>query len=170
MTVDPYEARIARLEQQVAELADELLALMAKASGATVSGRSADTPCAWVEMPPDIAREHLERLQDWMSRVLVHHPRVVSVLHPCWYRHPAAVQMLLDVRRSWEYAYRHNPETPHLAIAWWQQDLPNLEHALARELNHCTGVRHDPDRIPVPLVDPAQAHRHLSQRAPHPRP
>lgn len=170
MTPAPNEDRLERLERQVVELADEVLKLVERSQAATSPDQAqaeAVEAWVWVDMAPDIAQERLEHLQAWMARVLVHHPRVVSVLHPCWYRHPAAVQMLLDVCRSWDHAYLRNPLAPHLSLTWWQRDLPCLERELARELGHCTGVRHDPDRIPLPLVDPAQANRHLPWHPPH---
>lgn len=159
-TPDPGP-RLDRLERQTHALADEVLELAQAVSPrkppTTDWGPVNPDDWVWVDMTPDQARVRLAHLQDWMVRVLVHHPRVTVVLHPCWHRHPAVVQMLLDTCRSWEHAYRDNLDTPHLSLTWWQRDLPQLEREVARELGHCTSVRHDPDHIPIPLVDPARA-------------
>ncbi|GAA1456193.1 DUF4913 domain-containing protein [Nocardiopsis exhalans] len=153
--------RLARLEKQTHMLADEVLELVESAQTypsprSQPLGNQSSADWVWVDMAPDQALTRLGQLQDWMLRVLVHHPRVTVVLHPCWYRHPAVVQMLFDVWRGWEHAYRDGLDTPHRSLTWWQRDLPELERETARELGHCTSVRHDPDRIQIPLVDPAR--------------
>ncbi|MEU1898830.1 DUF4913 domain-containing protein [Nocardiopsis dassonvillei] len=148
--------RLDRIERQVHQLADEVLSLVSVSSPEAPTGtdRPGQPAAAWVDMDGRQAAVALERLQEWITRVLVHHPRTMTRLRPCWYRHPAVVQMLLDLHRAWEHAYRDRSEDPYLALEWWQRHLPRLDQDMSAELGHCTSVRHDPDRVLPPHADP----------------
>jgi|SRR5690606_4342033 len=118
-------------------------------------------PAAWVDMGTGQARAALEELTAWMGRVLVHHPRTLDRLRPCWYRHPAAVQALLDTAAAWRRAYRGGGDT-WWALQWWQSTLPHLGEVLAAELAHCTSVRHDPDRGALPRPGAGEVEAYLA--------
>lgn len=110
-----------------------------------------DRARAWVDMDHGQARVELTELRSWMSTVLVHES-VTEMLRPCWYRHPALVQTLLDVRLAWTHAYR--AEGDHaLALDWAQRHLPHLEERASTILRQCTSVLHDPDPLTLPDLD-----------------
>lgn len=160
-------SRLARLEAEVAdlrllrtaveELADRVL------DDREPDGAAAVNPRAWAELGAEQARAALEELRLWMAAVLVHHPRVVGMLRPCWYRHPAAVQLLLDARTAWLAAYRgaDGGGAATRALDWSRCDLPHLEEGLAREMSRCTGAAHELRTLPLPELDAADLDRYL---------
>lgn len=155
------EDRLARLEQQVNLLADELLEHLSTVPRTAAPPPPPTSATAWVDMGAAQATAELKRLREWMSTVLVHHPRTMAILRPCWYRHPAVVQMLLDTRAAWIRAHRgQNPELLW-ALDWWQRHLPQLDQALSSEMGHCTSVRHDPDQVPSPAADEKEVQAYL---------
>jgi hypothetical protein len=165
--IDPTgKERLSALERQVNELADEVLALLESTSAPTrragASPPLRPAPAAWIDMDEQQATIALDHLRTWMARVLIHHPHTITRLRPCWYRHPATVQMLLDVRQAWEDAYRGVATDAFPALEWWQRHLPRLEEAISADLGHCTSVRHDPDRVPLPPHDPQQVAAYLA--------
>lgn len=115
---------------------------------------------AWVDMDAEQARRELRRLRKWIETVLVHEARTAQLLRPCWYRHPAAVQTLLDVSAAWRRAYR-DAETEVLALEWTQRHLSHLEERLARELHQCRGARHDPEPVALPRTDDTEVDAYI---------
>ncbi|WP_306366642.1 DUF4913 domain-containing protein [Nocardiopsis sp. CC223A] len=119
------------------------------------SGFPEETPSperAWVDFDADQAHHALTRLRAWMGDVLVHEP-AADLLRPCWYRHPAAVQSLLDAQAAWHQAYRSALDEASAltwALDWSQRYLPHVEQRLARLLAQCTSVRHDPRPADLP--------------------
>jgi hypothetical protein len=96
-----------------------------------------------------------------MGTVLAYETRTLQLLRPCWYRHPAVVQTLLDVSAAWRSAYRHaDTEAPRLE--WAQRHLPHLEDRMVRYLRQCTSIRHDPEPMAPPRLDPDQLRTYLT--------
>lgn len=126
---------------------------------------------AWVDMSPGQARLVLNELRSWMGTVLVHES-ATELLRPCWYRHPALVQTLLDTRLAWTNAYRTEADTaPTRALDWTQRHLPHLEDRMSKILRQCTSVLHDPDPLALPGLDEHEVARYVrwwtGERTPH---
>lgn len=114
-----------------------------------------------MDMDPHQAHQALERLREWMGDVLAYEVRAAQLLRPCWYRHPAVVQTLLDVSAAWTRAYR-GADTEIPGLEWAQRHLPHLEERLARDLRQCTSVRHDPESVALPRPAAAEVHAYLA--------
>ncbi|NYH55290.1 hypothetical protein HNR06_004879 [Nocardiopsis arvandica] len=118
----------------------------------------------WTTLDTDQAHVVLARLRAWMGEVLVHEPTAAELLRPCWYRHPAVVQTLLDVQAAWQRAY-HSDLDEAVALSWaleWsQRHLPHLEQRLSRLLAQCTSVRHDPRTVDLPRPHEADVRAYL---------
>lgn len=158
--LEALRAEVARLTERVLALEDlqDAVAQLADMLHAEQPTTTPETEAAvWVELDGEHARGVLDGLRLWMSTVLVHYPRVVGTLRPCWYRHPAAVQSLLDVRSSWLAAYRGSGG----GLDWASRDLASLEEHLAREMSRCTSVAHDPARVSLPELDEFEVDRYL---------
>lgn len=126
---------------------------------------------------PAQARRVLDELRAWMGTVLLHEPHIVELLRPCWYRHPAVVQILLDVQAAWTLAHRSDlaqAVAVDRALEVTERHLPHLETRLSRLLAQCTSVRHDPPetRLPRPAADMAAAYVHwwAGERTPRTEP
>ncbi|WP_344165648.1 DUF4913 domain-containing protein [Nocardiopsis rhodophaea] len=154
------------IREQVEMIADQMLAEAEKTQAA--QGHNDDvTPVAWIDLDADQALSVFRDLMQWMDVVLVHHTPVTETLRPCWFRHPAVVQVLLDVRAGWLRAYRSPGRSDAVlwALEWSGRHLPHLEQFLARELGRCTTARHDPDRVPMPRVDECDVRAYLQGRS-----
>lgn len=147
------------LREEVRALADEMLGELQpeQADGEPIA------TVTWLDLTTDEAQKVFGELWVWMDTVLVHQARVMELLRPCWYRHPAVVQALLDNRTAWLLAYR-NPKgngAVRSALDWTHRHVPDLERFLSRELARCTNTRHDPERVPLPRVDAQDARTYL---------
>ncbi len=148
------------IQDQVEALADQL----SEDSHTRPPHRAEKDAVAWQDLDSDAARCVFNELREWMTSVLVHHPRVGEALRPCWYRHPAVVQVLLDTYAGWNRAYRSPGRSDSVlwALDWSQRHLPHLEQFLARDLAQCTQVRHDPDHVPMPRMDESDVESYIA--------
>lgn len=140
-------ADLARLGGQVQQLQGAVVAAAELADQLNPPGGPATGPpevATWVDIEPDQAPAVLVELARWIAAVLGYH-RVADHLHPCWYRHPGLVQVLLDVRAAWLAAYR-DPAGGRVpaALDWWQRHLPQLERQARELLGGCSSARHEP--------------------------
>lgn len=108
-------------------------------------------PTAWVDAPADAAPVVLVELVTWMNEVLVHYPPIRNAMYPCWYHHPALVQLLLDVRAAWLMAYRHPKGEGKVlwALDWQERHMPHVRQEIGALMKGCSSVKHEP-----PKVDP----------------
>jgi hypothetical protein len=169
--------RVARLQAAVGaavDLADAIDELGTRveqlASQLTEGYEPGPEPVAWVDVGIDRAPAVLADLAGWVSTVLAHH-RVVGYLHPCWYRHPALVQVLLDGWAAWLHAYRDPAGGRVLpALDWSGRHLPHLEQQVRDQLGRCSSVRHEPLSESVPAISEADlrayAHWWATDRTP----
>lgn len=157
------QRRLYELTQRVANL--EELSTAVEELAAELNRRRYSEPAgiAWLDLDSaNQSRATLDALQAWMSTVLTHYPAIVRLLRPCWYRHPAAVQLLLDLRDSWLLAYRADDDPAvNRRMTWTCSDLPRVEERLAHEMSRCTSVQHDPDHAELPLPDPTEVDHYL---------
>ncbi|WP_152529313.1 hypothetical protein [Nocardiopsis chromatogenes] len=156
--------RVSALEEvrdQVDRLADRILdgpdrPLPVPADGACV--------VSWFDLRPEQARQVLDDLSSWLRDVLSHYSGAAALLFPCWYRHPALVQDLLDLRSAWLLAYRAPTDgaAARDALDWSERRLPLFQERASSELSRCNGVRHSPETIaiPVPTREEADAYLH----------
>lgn len=139
-------------EQQVAE---RLATLLGRATG----------PLNWLEVSTDHAAEQWDRLRSWVSWLRSTFAYDHRVVPPCWYLHPAQVEVLSALRDHWLSAY-DSLNSPAAASEWHRvlaQLEPRLREWAAR--TGCTAREHRPDLAPAPVDDRERWERHVQRDA-----
>lgn len=112
-------------------------------------------PVAWLDVTVEQAPVVLAELSEWIGTVLVQYDLDGGIV-PCWYRHPDAVQVLLDLRVAWLTTYR-NPEGGKVlgALDWHQRFLPAARQYLKGLKSKCSDREHEMRRTSFVVDDEA---------------
>jgi hypothetical protein len=141
---------------------DDETAFDAGAAAAAYAARPAG-PVNWRELGPadaEVAWRDLRAWVDWFRTRLGLDHRVVP---PCWYHHPALVDLLSAVHDHWREAYQRT--SPRSAGADWHRALIGLEQRLRdwAARTGCTPTLHRPDVVAEPADDTDAWQRHVAE-------
>jgi hypothetical protein len=117
------------------EVDGHLDAIFAPASG----------PLSWNSVKSNEARPHWSALREWVEWFRYTFALDHRVVPPCWYRHPALVEVLSALRDHRVCAY--GPTNPALGASDWHRALMQLEPRLRdwAARTGCTTSVHRPD-------------------------
>jgi hypothetical protein len=123
-------------------------------------------PVKWRVVSASRASEQWRLLRAWVVWFRITFGYDHRVVPPCWYRHPALVELLSALRDHWLAAY--DPLNSPTAASEWHRVLAQLEPRLREwaALTGCTNREHRPD-LPQALPDDRlQWARHLHDDTP----
>lgn len=128
--IEEVAGEVATVRRGVGELSEAIAALAVQAARVR--------PIHW----PDLQTvEHAERygeLLAWMREVFVERYAVeAEALTECWWRHPAAVDLLTATWQSWVMVYRNPASGTGAAVTWQQVTLPTTTARLRLLLGNC---------------------------------
>jgi hypothetical protein len=116
----------------------------------------------WRDLRPTDAETAWLDLRDWVdwfrTRLGLDH----RVVPPCWYQHPALIEVLSAVHDHWREAYQRS--SPRSAAADWHRALIGLEQRLRdwAARTGCTPTLHRPDVLADYPDDTDAWQRHLA--------
>jgi hypothetical protein len=101
-----------------------------------------DKRLSWFEIEDtDIAVQRLVDLADWLERVYIRYPD--GGLPSCWMWHPAVVEELLWLRRTWDEAFHGHTASALRAADWHDRQRPGVVRRIGElEYGTCTLSRH----------------------------
>jgi len=107
----------------------------------------ASGPLNWNSMKSTEARRHWSALREWVEWFRLTFGFDHRVVPPCWYRHPALVEVLSALRDHWVCAYGP-PNTP-IGASDWHRALMQLEPRVRdwAARTGCTVGVHRPDVV-----------------------
>ncbi|MBO0865591.1 MAG: hypothetical protein J2P16_11035 [Mycobacterium sp.] len=119
--------------------------------GAAVDARleamlgTASGPVNWRVVGPADAADRWKALRQWVIWFRAEFGYDHRVVPPCWYRHPALVNLLSALRDHWQYAY--DPTNTAVAASDWHRALMVIEQRLREwaARTGCTVGVHRPD-------------------------
>jgi hypothetical protein len=85
-------------------------------------------PLSWSSVKSTEARQQWSALREWVEWLRLTFAFDHRVVPPCWYRHPALVEVLSALRDHWVCAYA--PLNPALGASDWHRALIQLEQRL----------------------------------------
>jgi hypothetical protein len=134
---------------------DRLEALLGRASG----------PVNWQATSPARAAEVWQALRVWVVWFRITFGLDHRVVPPCWYRHPALVEVLSALRDHWLSAY--DPLNSPTAASEWHRVFAQLEPRLREwaARTGCTAGEHRPDVPPIVPDDRDRWDRHVRDDA-----
>ncbi len=104
-------------------------------------------PVDWRSLRPSEARAAWQELRDWVEWLNDRYALDHRVVPPCWYRHPALVEVLTALRDHHRYAF--DPMQLPTAASEWHRVFRDLEPRLRDWASRtgCTRETHRPDVI-----------------------
>jgi hypothetical protein len=119
-------------------------------------------PVNWRAVTTKDARARWEALREWVAWFRAEFGFDHRVVPPCWYRHPALVNLLSAIRDHWLYAY--DPMNTAVAGADWHRALIVLEQRLRDWASRtgCTVGAHRPDLLAGYPDDSAEWEQHVA--------
>jgi hypothetical protein len=153
-------ARVDALARLLAQLADTVANLAARADVAP--------PPSWLMLPddPDLARQLLDGLIEWLGRVYLRYADAVESLPECWCWHPEVVEELLWLMHAWLAAYQGKRAGVQLVGDWHERQRPGVVRRVRQVAGRCSRENHQtrhgwataPTTAPVvPSVDALDA-------------
>lgn len=152
--LDQAEERVRSFAGVLAGFADQLAELAA-------DGEGLSRHASWFEADdPAVAYRRLTELMTWLDRVYLQFPD--AVLPSCWLWHPAVVEELLWLRRSWVEAFTGRTAAVFRVADWHDRQRPGVV-ARIRVLNggicsldqHERGAEQDRRPATVPVAGAA---------------
>jgi hypothetical protein len=106
---------------------------------------AASGPVSWYSVKSTEARQQWSALREWVEWFRLRFAFDHRVVPPCWYRHPALVEVLSALRDHWVCAY--GPLNPALGASDWHRALIQLEPRLRdwAARTGCSAGVHRPD-------------------------
>lgn len=123
---------------------------------------AASGPLNWRAVGSADARARWRALREWVCWFRVEFGFDHRVVPPCWYRHPALVNLLSALRDHWLYAY--DPMNTALAASDWHRALIVIEQRLRDWASRtgCTVGMHRPDVLADYPDDSAEWEQHVA--------
>jgi hypothetical protein len=133
-------ARVDALARLVAQLADTVTALTARADVVA--------PPSWLMLPddPEQAAQVLDALCAWMARVYLRYPDAAEGLPECWCWHPDVVEELLWLMHAWLAAYQGRHASVQLVGDWHDRQRPGVVRRIGKAAGTCSRENHQTRR------------------------
>jgi hypothetical protein len=124
-------------------------------------------PTNWRAVPAERAVEQWRLLHRWVCWFRDRFGYDYRVVPPCWYLHPAQVELLSALRDHWLSAY--DPLNSPTAASEWHRVLAQLEPRLREwaARTGCTTREHRPDPTASVIDDAARWETHLREDTVH---
>lgn len=155
--------QVGQLEERVSSFAGVLAGLAEQIAELTAAEDGPGRYASWFEVDdPTVAYRRLTELMSWLDRVYLQFPD--ASLPSCWLWHPAVVEELLWLRRSWTEAFTGRTAAVFRVADWHDRQRPGVV-ARIRALNgglcsldqHQRGAEQDRRPLTVPAADGAEA-------------
>ena len=102
-------------------------------------------PTDWRAVPADVSVKRWNELRDWVHWLTHRYALDTQIVPPCWYHHPALVDLLTALRDHHRYAF--DQFQPAIAGTDWHRTFADLETRLRAWASRtgCNLDQHRPD-------------------------